>query len=109
MIVHIVMINPRADLEPAAVETVMADLQNAAREIPSIRRLRVGARVKHGLGGYEQAMVLDYMYFAEFEFDDVRGLQEYLRHPSHDSLNRHFGTMGQRALAYDYELTEIER
>lgn len=106
MIVHVVMIEPRAHLERGALAVAIADLQTAAREIPAIRRLRVGRRVRHGLPGYEQLMTRDFSYVAIFEFDDQRGLEEYLRHPSHAALSRHFATAGEQALAYDYELVD---
>ena len=47
------------------------------------------------------------MYLALIEFDDERGLQEYLRHPSHAALSRHFAALGERSLAYDYEVNEV--
>ena len=107
MIVHIVLIQPRAALDRTALDRAVADLQTASREIPSIRRLRVGRRVRHGLPGYEQAMTADFAYVALIEFDDQQGLQEYLRHPSHGALSRHFATLGERTLAYDYEISDV--
>ena len=107
MIVHVVLIQPRTGLERSAVDAAIADLQTASREIPSIKRLRIGERVRHGLPGYEQSMSTDFAYVALIEFDDRRGLQEYLQHPSHGSLSRHFATLGERTLAYDYEVAEL--
>jgi len=109
VIVHVVMIQPRAAVEPAAVEAAVADLTAASREIPSIRRLRVGRRITHGLPGYEQLMTADFAYVAIIEFDDQRGLEEYLRHPSHATLSRHFANLGERSLAYDYEIQDLEQ
>ena len=107
MIVHVVLIQPKAAIERTAIDAAVADLQTASREIPSIRRLRVGERVRHGLPGYEQSMTADFAYVALIEFDDRRGLQEYLRHPTHDALSRHFATLGERTLAYDYEISDV--
>ena len=107
MIVHVVMIQPRATVDRAAIEAAIADLETASREIPSIKRLRVGQRIRHGLPGYEQSMTADFAYVAIIEFDDQRGLQDYLRHPSHAALSRHFATLGERSLAYDYEIAEV--
>lgn len=109
MIVHVVLIEPHADLPPGALDVVIADLENATREIPGIRRLRVGTRVRHGLAGYEQGMVVDFAYAAIVEFDDQRGLEEYLRHPAHAVLSRHFATLGERTLAYDYEVSDLKQ
>jgi hypothetical protein len=108
VIVHVVMIEPRANLDPAAIDAAVADLARAAKEIPSIRRIRIGRRAIHGRAGYEQAMVIDYAFVALIEFDDQSGLDEYLRHPSHTSLSRHFATLGERSLAYDYDVSELE-
>ena len=106
MIAHIVMIHPRADLERAALAAAVADLRTAAREIPSIRQLRIGRRIRHGLPGYEQSMSRDFSYAVIIEFDDQAGLEEYLQHPSHAALSRHFSTAAEQALAYDYDLVD---
>lgn len=106
MIAHVVLIQPRADLERRELEATVTDLESAAREIPSIRRLRIGRRVRHGLPGYEQSMTRDFSYAVIIEFDDQAGLEEYLRHPSHAALSRHFATAGEQALAYDYEIVD---
>ena len=106
MIVHIVMIEPRADLERGALAAAIVDLQTAAREIPSIRQLRIGRRIRHGLPGYEQSMARDFSYAVIIEFDDQAGLEQYLRHPSHAALSRHFATVGEQSLAYDYEFVD---
>ena len=107
MIVHVVLIQPRTGIERSAVDAAVADLQAASRTIPSIKRLRVGERVRHGLPGYEQSMATDFAYIALIEFDDRLGLQEYLQHPSHGALSRHFATLGERTLAYDYEVADV--
>jgi hypothetical protein len=107
VIVHVVMIQPRAAVDRAAIEAAVADLETASRAIPSIKRLRVGQRIRHGLPGYEQSMTADFAYVAIIEFDDQGGLQDYLRHPSHAALSRHFAALGERTLAYDYEIADL--
>ena len=104
MIVHVVMIEPRADLSERELTTALQDLEKAASEIRAISRLRVGRRIRHGLPGYEQAMTRDYSYLALIEFEDARGLQEYLQHPAHEVLSRHFASLGATSLAYDYDV-----
>jgi L-lysine 2,3-aminomutase len=106
MIVHVVLFSPRSDLPASGRVAVLDALTKAAREIPSIRRLRIGKRVKHSLPGYEQAMRDDYEYAAFIEFDDVAGLKAYLEHPSHAAAGQHFTASASRALAYDYETSE---
>ena len=106
MIVHVVLFSPRSDLSLTDRAAVLDSLTKAAREIPSIRRLRVGKRTRHGLPGYEQAMRDDYEYAVFIEFDDVAGLKAYLQHPSHAAAGQHFTASAAKALAYDYETDE---
>jgi hypothetical protein len=63
--------------------------------------------VLHGLAGYEQAMRENYEYALVLEFDDAEGLRGYLGHPEHERLGRLFAS-GAAALAYDYDLVELD-
>jgi hypothetical protein len=106
VIVHIVLFEPRADLTPQEQQAILTDLQHAAAGITSIRSLRIGRRVRHGLPGYEQAMAIDYQYVALFEFDDRAALEAYLQHPAHEAAGRHFTASAANSLAYDFEVGE---
>ena len=106
MIVHVVLFSPKPDLSPSDRTAVLDALQRAAKNIPSIKRLRVGKRVKHSLPGYEQMMRDDYEYAVIIEFDDVEGLKSYLEHPAHAAAGHHFTAAASKALAYDYEISE---
>jgi stress responsive alpha/beta barrel protein len=106
VIIHVVLFSPRSDLSDSDRAAVLDSLTKAAREIPSIRRLRIGRRIKHSLPGYEQAMRDDYEYAVVIEFDDVAGLKAYLQHPAHTAAGHHFTASAARALAYDYEVAE---
>lgn len=108
MIVHVVLFEPRPDLAESDRRQVLEDLRAAATVIPQVRRCRFGRRVRHGLPGYESAMAHDYQYVAVMEFDDVAGLQAYLRHPAHLAAGRHFTMSAANALAYDYEVEEAK-
>ena len=108
MIVHLILFEPRADLSDAQRQRVIEDLRTAATSIPSLRRCRIGRRLRHGAPGYEAAMTVDYQYAAIMEFDDRAGLEEYLRHPAHHAAGRHFTMSAANALAYDYEVEEAE-
>ena len=108
MIAHVILFRPRTDLAAADRRAVFEALRKAARAIPSVRRCRVGRRVRHGLPGYEQAMREDYQYAAILEFDDVEGLKAYLQHPAHASIGGHFTTAASAALAYDYEVADAD-
>ena len=106
MIVHVVLFEPRPDLSDEARRHVLADLRASAETITSARRFRIGRRIRHGLPGYEQGMTDNYSYALVVEFDDVSGLTEYLRHPAHESLGRHFSQSALRALAYDFAMSD---
>ena len=107
MIVHVVMFQPRADLDASSRETLLEEIAAAAKTIPSVRRMSVGPRVRHGLPGYEQAMTTDYGYALIAEFDDREGLIAYLRHPAHHAIGHHFTASAERSLAYDYEMEDV--
>ena len=105
MIAHVVLFRPRPDLSPADRLGLGEALTEALRIIPTIRRLRVGRRVRHGRG-YEQMMRVDFPYVALLEFDDLAGLEAYLAHPAHADLATRFFAAFEDALMYDYDLTE---
>lgn len=107
MIAHIVLFEPRAGFTDADRAALMEAIAAAARTIPHIRRFQVGRRVMHGVPGYERAMRENYEYAAVIEFDTVSELRSYLAHPSHAALGRHFAESSSRALAYDYEITDL--
>jgi hypothetical protein len=106
VIAHIVLFEPRPDLSDADRRELDEGLRAAAREIPGIRRLRVGPRVTHGLPGYEQMMRDSYSFAAVIEFESIDDLRAYLVHPLHERLGRHFIASSVRALAYDYCLAD---
>lgn len=106
MISHVILFSPSPELTPAARRDLLDALVAASSQIPSIRKFRVGRRVKHGLPGYEQLMRDDYDFAAILEFDDLDGLKSYLVHPSHASIGRHFTASASRSLSYDYSLVD---
>ena len=104
MIVHVVLFSPRPELSDADRDALLEALETASKNIPSIKRLRVGKRVKHSLPGYEQMMGDDYEFAVFIEFEDVEGLKAYLQHPAHAAAGHHFMASASKALAYDYEV-----
>ncbi len=108
MIVHVILYKPKTDMPDSTRQEILEGLATAATAIPSIRRLRVGRRVKHGRQGYEQAMHTDFEYAVMVEFEDVDGLLAYLSHPAHGAIGGHFATSSTNALAYDYELIDLK-
>ncbi len=108
MVAHIVLLAPRADLTADQRENVVAALERAARDIPSVRRVTIGRRLRHG-AAYEQLPTPDFRFAAVFEFDDLAGLQAYLAHPAHRDLGARFHDSFSAALALDYEMDGVER
>lgn len=106
MIAHVILFTPKGNLPEAARQDLLAGVKAAAAAIPSIRRLRLGPRVTHGLPGYEQMMREHYEFAVVIEFDDMEGLRSYLAHPAHRALGVHFTASAERSLAYDFELSD---
>ena len=107
MISHVVLFKPKHGLTTAERQAVIDDLRAAAAGIPSVRNLRVGRRIRHGVPGYELLMREDFEYVLIVEFDDAEGLKRYLAHPLHEAIGRHFKQAASMALAYDYEMMEL--
>jgi hypothetical protein len=107
MIAHVVLFKPKAELTESQRQVVIADLKTAASGIPSIRGLRVGRRIRHGLPGYEQMMREDFEFIVIIEFDNLEGLTAYLAHPKHAAISAHFVQASAAALAYDYEVIDL--
>jgi Stress responsive A/B Barrel Domain len=108
MVSHLVLLTPRSDLTPAERAAFVDAFEHAVTGIPSVRGVRIGTRVRHG-AGYEVATPDVGDYLAIIDFDDVGGLQEYLRHEAHAPLGRLFGSALSSALVYDFEMGGIER
>jgi Stress responsive A/B Barrel Domain len=105
MVSHVVLFKPRPDLSGPDRRALAAAFERAVREIPTVRDVRFGQRVKHG-AGYEAVAPDSADYFAIIDFDDLAGLQTYLRHPAHDELGMRFGESLASALVYDFELRD---
>ena len=82
-------------------------LHAASTQIPTVRRFHIGRRTTHG-AAYEAFMREDFPFAAIVEFDDLAGLQAYLRHPQHERLGMLFYQLQESALAYDYEISDGE-
>ena len=107
MIAHIVLLQPRPDLTDAQRADALAVLSKAAAEVPEVRTLRFGRRIKHGLPGYEQLMQQDFEYALIVEVDDADALKRYLQAPAHTALGELFYRATSAALAYDYAWEEV--
>jgi len=107
MLIHLVVFKPRPDLTEGERQTFAAAFERAMRDIPSVRGVRVGKRVTHG-AGYEQTAPDTADFVAMIEFEDLSGLQEYLRHPAHEELRTLFHESLAGAMVYDFEVGGLE-
>jgi hypothetical protein len=107
MIAHVVLFRLKPQLADVMRDGLADALARATRDIPSIRRVRVGSRITLGRV-YEQLMTTDYSFAAIIEFEDQVGLQAYLDHPIHEQLARRFYASVDQALTYDFEMWETE-
>ena len=105
MITHLVLFRPRADLSADDRQALAAALTTVMRQVPSVRRVRLGRRVRIGRA-YESLTPSDYSLAALLEFEDVDGLRAYLDHPAHEQLAGRFFASFDEALIYDFDLKE---
>ena len=103
MLFHVVLFLPRAELGAADRACLVEAFEEALQRIPSIRRFHVGRRVTHG-AGYEALMPVSLDYAAIIEFDDLAGLQAYLRHPAHEELGQRFMRSLEASAIFDYQM-----
>jgi hypothetical protein len=107
MISHVVLMKPRRDLSAADRAALIDAFERAVREIPTVRGVRVGRRIFHG-AGYEASAPDAADYVAIIDFDDLAGLQTYLRHPAHEELGSTFGQLLSAAMVYDFRAEPLD-
>jgi hypothetical protein len=108
MITHIVLFKPRPSLTGDQRRAVLESLVTSMKQFATVRGCRIGRRVRHGLPGYEQTVREDYEYALMLDFDDVKGLTDYLQHPAHSALGHFFTSSADASLAYDYQMMSLE-
>ena len=102
MLTHLVLIKPRHDLSSADRQSLIRAFERAIREISTVRQVRIGRRIVHG-AGYEQTAPDTADYLVIIDFNDLAGLQTYLRHPAHDDLGARINQSLSSAVVYDFE------
>ena len=97
MLLHIVSIKPRVEVEATAVDRLRQILDGLPRVIPGITAYHWGANVSpEGIGrGYELGFV---MTFASAAARDA-----YLPHPEHRKVVPFMDAVAQEVLVYDIE------
>lgn len=104
MIAHVVLFRLRPDLSIADRRAIIDSWATALKDIPSIRRARVGRRIHIGRS-YESLARLDLPYAAILEFDDLDALRAYLDHPAHEPIATRWFAAIADTLIYDFEVT----
>ncbi len=107
MISHVVLMKPRGDLADAERDALIAAFTRATRDIPTIRRVSVGRRVRHGVG-YEGSAPDAADYLVVIDFDSIDDLEAYLRHPAHEELGVRFSDSLSAAMVYDFEVGGVD-
>ena len=107
MVWHLVLLKPKVDLSVGDRAALVASFKRAIREIPTVREVRVGRRVTHG-AGYEATAPDAADYLVSIGFENLEGLQVYLRHPAHEELAGRFYQSLSAALVYDFEAGDVE-
>jgi hypothetical protein len=107
VIAHVVLFRPRADVTAEERQLLLRAFERAVREIDSVRRVRIGQRVRWG-AGYEGKTPEDAEYLVVIDFDDLDGLRAYLGHPAHEELGTRFNQALHSALIYDFDLGSLD-
>ena len=105
MIAHVVLFRPKKELTSDDRRAFVAALEHALRNIPLVRRARVGRRTTMGRL-YDQQNAHEFPFVAILEFDTEDDLRAYLEHPAHQMLGAQFYHTSDAALVFDYELLE---
>ena len=107
MLWHLVLLKPRADLSVAERRALVDTFTDSVRRIPQVRDVTVGKRVTHD-AGYERGMPDTADYMLMLAFDDLAGLQAYLRHPAHEAIGARFADSLSAAVVYDFDVGDID-
>ena len=106
MISHIVLFEPKPDLSSSDVLGFAQQLRAAMTSVPSVRRAMVGRRVDVSPGHDRNFGDATYSFSAVVEFDDSKGLIDYLRHPQHAKLGRLFWLHCARTVVLEVEAVD---
>ena len=104
MIAHIVLFRLRPEVSLEERHALIGAWATALKNIPVIRRARVGQRVRVGRS-YESLTRLDFPFAAVLEFDDLDGLRTYLDHPAHEAMATRLFALIADTLIYDFDIS----
>ena len=99
---------PRAGLSVHDRAAFVEAFDHAVRQIPAVRGVRIGRRVTHG-AQYEEGAPDVADFLIQIDFDDLAGLQTYLRHPAHEAVGAQFKRLVESGWVYDFEAGDLSR
>ena len=105
MTVHVVLFRPRTDIGDVDRDGLLDAMRVAAREIPTVRRFRIGAHISEAVP-YVISGFPSFPFMALLEFDDETGLRTYLAHPLHRDLGARFNAIAAAAMIYDFTISD---
>ena len=108
MICHIVLFNPKKDLDDTARRSFALDIQGALRSIPGIIRAVVGRSIDVNPGYRRSLGDKTYEFAAVLEFKDRAGLVGYLNHPLHKELGALFWRHCESTVILEIEATDAK-
>ena len=94
MIDHLVFLAVREDASPEDVEDLISSLRRLKDTVPGVVDLSVGENFSERSGGYTHGIFV--------RFENVEGLQGYLKHPDHLSVVEKLDALTTR-IVVDYE------
>ena len=108
MVAHVVLFRPKPGLTDAERNAFIDALESALTRIPLITRALVGGRITIGRA-YDQQNAEQFPFAAILEFASEADLREYLDHPAHRRLGEQFYLAAERALVFDFAVTDDPR
>ena len=105
MISHLVLFRPHPNLPNHERNRLLHAFERAVRDIPTVRGVRAGRRVRFG-AGYEREAPESVEFLVAIDFDDFSGLQAYLEHPAHVELGERFRRACADSMVFDFAATE---
>jgi hypothetical protein len=108
VVAHVVLFRPKPGLSDAERNAFIDALEAALTHIPLIQRALVGRRLTVGRP-YDTQNAEHFPFAAILEFDSEASLRAYLDHPAHQRLGEQFYFAAERALVFDFALTDDPR
>jgi quinol monooxygenase YgiN len=106
MLTHVVLFRPKPGLSAEGAASLVAAIERAARDIPSVRRFEVG-RQTASPPPYVTGPPPDLPYVAMVWVDDRAALDAYLAHPAHQALGAAFQAALGAAQIFDFETADV--